>query len=113
MVGAVEQRMVNISKKGSEMHEIGLPSWSNSSTPNTTMHTRNTSRSTISSIGDNVLPISPDRHSTSEKQPDSQQQFMRYAMDSSSLEKSKTNFGSTESHEKVTTRTCTQPCIQI
>ncbi len=103
--------MVNISKKGSEMHDI--PSWSDFSTPNTTMNTCSTSSSAISSITDNVLPVSLDRHFASEKQPHSQQQPMRCVVSPILLDKSKANFGSTESHEKVITRTCIQPSIQI
>ncbi len=106
MVDAVEQRMGKTSKIGSEMPEIGHSLWSNSSTPTTIINTQSTSRSTIFSIGDNVLPISPDLQSTSsEMQPRSQQQFTRYSMGLSSLEKLKTNFRSAESHEKVTTST--------
>ncbi len=105
--------MLHTSKAGSETYEIGLPSWSNPSTPNTTMRTGGTSRLTISPIGDNVLPTFPDHHSTSVKQPCSQQQFMRSAVDSSLRENPKTYFGSTENHEKVITRTIPSKYSQL
>eukprot|EP01084_Bolivina_argentea_P270947 460847_1 len=99
--GVVEQRMLHASKVGRETYDIGLPSWSNPSTPNTTIHTSGTARLTISPIDDNVLPTFPDHHSTSVKQPCAQQQFMRCASDCSLRENPKTLFGSTENHEKV------------